>query len=262
MSKRIDIVSSFYASYDEDSRVESSRQGQLEYLTTMEYIHRHASAGDKLLEIGAGTGRYSIALAGEGFRVTALELVEENLTVLRRNGGHLPNLDSYQGDALDLSRFRDGEFDMTLVLGPMYHLYAPTDVQTAIREAIRVTKPGGVLLFAFLSIHAIMGTNYLKGNLRRGMELNFTESFRVRHFPEQLFTGYDIAEFEALFTGLPVTHMTTAAADGILELAAGRTDFSLSDEDFALWSRYHLATCEKRELLGHSSHLLYICRKQ
>ena len=262
MSKRIDIVTGFYDDYDEDSRVDVTRQGQLEYLTTMEYIHRHASAGGKLLEVGAGTGRYSIALAREGYQVTALELVPHNLQILLEKGAGVANLEAHQGDALDLSRFPDGSFDMTLVLGPMYHLYTPADVRTAIREAIRVTKKGGVLLFAFLSVYAIMGTNYLNGRLEHGMRLNFTEDHQPRHFPEQLFTGYDITEFESLFADFPVEHLTTAAADGILELASKRADFALSDEDFTLWAAYHLATCEKRELLGHSSHLLYICKKQ
>ena len=45
MSKRIDIVTSFYDVYDEDSRVDVTRQGQLEYLTPLEYIHRPAPAG-------------------------------------------------------------------------------------------------------------------------------------------------------------------------------------------------------------------------
>lgn len=85
MSKRIDIVTSFYDDYDEDSRVDVTRQGQLEYLTTMEYIHRHAPAGGKLLEVGAGTGRYSIALAREGYDVTAVELVKHNLSVDRKS---------------------------------------------------------------------------------------------------------------------------------------------------------------------------------
>lgn len=261
MSTRIDIVNSFYQCYDEDTRVDRSRQGQLEYLTTMAYIHRHAPAGGALLEVGAGTGRYSIALAREGYEVTAVELVAHNLEVLGRNGAGLPNLHAWQGDALDLSRFPDGAFDMTLVLGPMYHLYDPADVHTAIREAVRVTKTGGVILFAFLSVYAILGNNYLQGELQWGLGENFTGEHQVRHFPEQLFTGYDITEFEGLFAGFPVAHLTTAAADGILELASKRVDFSMSDDDFAAWARFHLATCEKRKLLGHSSHLLYLCRK-
>ena len=262
MSRRLDIVGSFYARFDEDSRVEISRQGQLEYRTTMEYIHRHGPAGGKILEVGAGTGRYSIALARDGYDVTALELLEHNLQILRQNSAGLSNLSAHQGDALDLSRFGDGTFDLTLVLGPMYHLYEPAEVRTAIREALRVTKPGGVVFFAFLSVYAIMGNNYLKGNARFGIQENFAPDFRVLHFPEQLFTGYDIAEFEDLFREFPVKHLTTAAADGILELASGRGDFDLPEEEFEAWVQYHLATCEKRELLGHSSHLLYICRKK
>ena len=261
MSRRVDILGGFYAQFDEDGRVDASAQGQLEYRTTMEYIRRHAAPGCRILEVGAGTGRYSIALAKEGYDVTAVELLEHNLQVLRRNGAGVNHLRALQGDALDLGSFADGEFDLTLVLGPMYHLYDHQEVRTAISEALRVTKPGGVLIFAFLSVYAIMANDYLRGNARWGIRENFDPEFRVLHFPEQLFTGYDITEFEALFREFPVEHLTTAAADGILELASGRRDFSLPEEELEAWAQYHLATCEKRELLGHSSHLLYICRK-
>ena len=71
-----------------------------------------------------------------------------------------------------------------------------------------------------------------------------------------------MAEFEALFRTLPVAPVATVAADGILELAQGRADFALSDEEFAAFVDYHLAHCEKRELLGASAHLLHICRKK
>ena len=62
MSTRNEIVNSFYGQYDEDGRTARSRHGQLEYFTTMNYIHRYADRQSKVLEIGAGTGRYSIAL--------------------------------------------------------------------------------------------------------------------------------------------------------------------------------------------------------
>ncbi|MBQ7920708.1 MAG: methyltransferase domain-containing protein [Lachnospiraceae bacterium] len=262
MSKRVEIVNSFYNEINEDIRLGRSRQGQLEYLTTMNYIHRFVKEGDKILEIGAGTGRYSIALAKEGYEVAAIELVERNLEVLKQNSEGLENIQAFQGDALDLSRFEDDTFGMTLVFGPMYHLYEEWDVQKALDEAIRVTKKGGVIFVAFLSVYAILFDNYLDGSLAAGLEENFAEDYKVKHFAEQLFTGYDIAEFEGLFTGKGVKYITTAAADSVMELAEGRSDFFMSDGEFDLFVKYHLATCEKRELLGASSHLLYICRKE
>lgn len=262
MSKRIEIVSTFYDDIDEDSRLNRSRHGQLEYATTMEYIHRYIKSGEKVLEIGAGTGRYSIALAKEGYEVTAIELVEKNLEVLRKNSSGIKNMDSYQGDALNLSSFKDNQFDVTLLFGPLYHLYDKEDVNKAINEAIRVTKEDGIVLVAFLSVYAIMYSNYLNGNLPAGIEENFDASYKVKHFEKQLFTGYDIVEFERLFEMHKVNYLTTVAVDSVLELAEERNDFEMSDEEFDLFFKLHLATCEKRELLGSSSHLLYICKKE
>ena len=262
MSTREEMLSEFYSGANEDTRLGRSRHGQLEYHTTMAFIHRYAPAGARVLEVGAGTGRYSAALAREGMDVTAVELVESNLRVLRENCRGLANIRSYQGDAADLGRFPDGEFDLTLELGPMYHLYEAEEVRRAIDEAIRATKPGGVIMFAFLSVYAIMFANYLSGNWAAGQEENFTPDNRVRHFREQLFTGYDIAEFEELFRGLPVEHITTAGTDGMLEPLENRPDFCIRDEDFEAFANWYLTFCQKRELLGSANHLLYICRKK
>lgn len=261
MSERIKFLNAFYSCIDEDARLNQSRQGQMEYITTMKYIHRYVTKNAKILEIGAGTGKYSIALAKEGYDITAIELVEHNLDILKRNSAGLKNLKAYQGDALDLSRFRDGEFDITLVFGPMYHLYDKADVNKAINEAIRVTKEDGIILVAFLSVYAVLFDNYLNGSLIEGIKSNFTNEYSVRHFEEQLFTGYDIIEFERLFEDKNVEHLSTVAVDSILEFAEGRKDFTMSDDEFEAFTKYHLATCEKRELLGLSSHLLYICRR-
>ena len=101
----------------------------------------------------------------------------------------------------------------------------------------------------------------MQGNLKDGLEENFADDYSVKHFEEQLFTGYDIVEFEQLFESHKTRYITTVATDNILELAEGRADFKMSDKEFGLFVKYHLATCEKRELLGSSSHLLYVCKK-
>ncbi len=263
MAERSEIVSEFYNKINEDVRLEKSRQGQLEFLVTMEYIHRYLKAGDRILEIGAGTGRYSVALAKEGYEVTSLELVEKNLEKLKENASDLTNIEAFQGDALDLSRFEDDSFDVTLVFGPMYHLYDEADQHKALDEAIRVTRPGGTILVAFLSVHAIICTNYLFSweTVLYGLNENFDEDYNVKHYKEQLFTGFDICEFEELFREKATEYLATVAVDNVLEVAEPRSDFSMTDEEFDAFFKYQLHICEKREMLGNSSHLLYICRK-
>ena len=261
MSSREEIVKRFYDAYDEDTRLEKSRHGQLEYAVTMHYIHRFLFPGTKVLEVGAGTGRYSIALAGEGINVTSVELVEKNLAVLKEKSRGMGNIRSYQGDAADLGRFTDDTFDMTLVLGPLYHLYEPKDIHRAIDEAVRVTKKNGVLFFAFISVFGIMYDNYFKGNWAQGQKENFTEGYRIRHFEGQVFTGYEVPEFEGLFAGKPVEWVTTTGTDGMLAPVERRSDFMMTDEDFDLFKDWYLHFSEKRELLGNTVHLLYICRK-
>ena len=74
----------YYNHYDEEGRL-LSRHGQVEYLTTMRYIKEclEGVADPGILEVGAGTGRYSVALAKQGLRVTAVELIEHNLEILK-----------------------------------------------------------------------------------------------------------------------------------------------------------------------------------
>lgn len=80
----MNYLEEYYKTYDEEGRL-LSRHGQVEYLPTMKYITEYLpDIGDpKILEVGAGTGRYSITLAKQGRNVTAVELVEHNLEVLK-----------------------------------------------------------------------------------------------------------------------------------------------------------------------------------
>ena len=64
-------------------------------------------------------------------------MIEENLAVLRFKIKLEDQITLEQGNALDLSRYKDEIFDLTL-LGPMYHLFIDNDKRTALQEAIRV----------------------------------------------------------------------------------------------------------------------------
>lgn len=93
----------YYEQYDEEGRLTRRRWGQVEYLTTMKYLRKYLRPGDRVLDIGAGTGRYSIALASEGYDVTAIELVEHNLAILREKITADMTIQAMQGNALELS---------------------------------------------------------------------------------------------------------------------------------------------------------------
>lgn len=256
------IVTQIYNNYDEDARLTKSRAGQLEFFTTMEYVHKYLKKGMKVAEIGAGTGKYSIALAKEGFDVTAVELVGHNLSILKRNAKGLSNIRAYQGDALDLSRFADKSFDVVLVLGPMYHLYNKKDQSQAIDEAIRICKSGGIVMFAFIPVHSLLyGWGFAQESMNDAIAENFTEDFKVApQTPEQGFVGFEIEDFKNLFKNKQARPLHMVATDSIMDIEEKRTNFSMTDENFEYLKKYHLATCENPTLIGMSFYALYILR--
>ena len=148
--ERIECLKSYYENYDENSRLER-RRGQVEFLTTVHYIEKYLKEGMKILEIGAGTGRYSHFFAQNGYKVDAVELVDHNIEIFKANIKDGENINIQQGDAVDLKYIKDDEYDITLLLGPMYHLYTDQERKAAISEAIRVTKKGGIIFVAYVN---------------------------------------------------------------------------------------------------------------
>lgn len=251
-----------YSGYDEDGRL-LSRYGQVEYRTTMGYIEQYLRPGCRILEVGAGTGRYSHALARAGYRVDAVELTEHNIAILRQNTLPGENITVTQGNALDLSGFSDNTYDITLVLGPMYHLYNEADKLQALREAVRVTKRGGVIFAAYcMADPAIVQYAFRRGGLQdtiaRG-QLDL-ETFQTTSYPYDLFELYRTEDIDRLRESLPVTQLHYVAADGYTNHMRDTME-AMDDATFDIYLKYHLATCERRDLIGFSNHTLDIFRK-
>ena len=123
-----------------------------------------------LIDIGAGTGRYSVALAQRGIAVTAVELVNHNLGMIKKNAREMldenMSLEAFHGDARKLKRFRDGQFDITLLLGPMYHLHSFEDKLKALKEAKRVTRKGGYIFVGYvMADYAVIKHGFIEGEI-------------------------------------------------------------------------------------------------
>ncbi len=254
----------FYNNYDEDSRL-ASKHGSVEFFTTMRYIKKYLKPGDHVLEIGSGTGRYSHALARQGYIVDAVELIEHNIEVFRKNTLSNENISIIQGNALDLSAFPDNQYDITLLLGPLYHLYNKEDKRQAIREAIRVTKQGGIIFAAYvISDGCLLDEGFNRNNINVaeyiGNGLLDPETFAAKSKPKDLFELVRKEDIDDLMSVFATTRLHYVATDGCALFMREAID-TMDDKTFHLYLKYHFATCERKDLLGITSHAIDIFKK-
>lgn len=257
-------LNEFYSHYDEDGRL-SKKHGSVEFLTTMRYIGKYIKPGDRVLEVGAGTGRYSHALARQGYTVDAVELIGHNIDVFQNNTQPGENISITQGNALDLSAFSDNTYDITLLLGPLYHLYTKEDKRQALREAIRVTRPGGVIFAAYvISDGCLLDEGFLRGNINVAEYVKTglldRETFAAKSETKDLFELVRKEDVDELMRDFPTTRLHYVATDGCALLLREDID-AMDDETFRLYLDYHFATCERADLLGVTSHALDVFRK-
>ena len=253
------IIKDKYETYTEESRFLTKHQ-KVEYLTTIKYIEKYIKQGMNIIELGAGTGAYSIELAKRGYDVTAVELVKRNLDILKQNSKDIKNLHAVQGDALDLSRFADNSFDLVLSFGPMYHLFNEKDKMQAIHEAVRICKRHGIIMFAYLTHASIVwGYGVRKNNVDK-LQYVLMDNGAIRDVPEEIFSSYYIEDFKNQFKNLPIKHLKDVATDSLFSMMRDYVD-ELSDEKYNMLLDYHFKTCERKDMQGVSSHMLYIGSK-
>ncbi len=261
INKHKDIIINKYTEYNEDERLVSDRGHNLEYLTTMRYIQKFLKPGAKILEIGAATGRYSIALANMGYDITAVDLTPKNVEVMKSKSKHLTNFTCMVGDALDLSMFKDKTYDMVLNLGPMYHLFNKKDKEKAVNETIRVAKKGGVCMFAYLPCASLMTGYGLRHQAAERLIEVMDNKGRFKDIPEEIFNAFHIEDFKKLFEKTKTTYITNVATDGIAYAMREWVE-QLSQKDYEAFVKWHFLTCERLDQQGYSAHLLYICKKK
>ena len=278
----------YYNKFNEEKRL-NSRHGQVEFRLSMKYIHEviektmtdyisEQSASNtsnnnqpnpvttlrpkdiKILDIGAGTGRYSVALAEEGYDVTAVELVKYNLGILKKKNS---SVKAMQGNALNLKKLISNTFDITLLFGPMYHLFGFEDKKKALLEAKRVTKPGGTILVAYcMNEYGVITYGFKERHVLECMEQGrFSDTFQTQSLPEHLYDYMRLENIDALNEACGLTRIKILSPDGPANYMRPFLN-QLSDEEFEAFVQYQMAVCERPDLIGAGAHTLDILRKK
>ncbi|MFF0269018.1 class I SAM-dependent methyltransferase [Kribbella sp. NPDC004536] len=167
------VIRAFYRDrYAEDERLVVRGHGRLEFLRTQELLRRWLPPGAVVLDVGGATGVHARWLAGDGHQVTLVDPVPEHVAAAAAVGGFAAEV----GDARAL-RQADASVDVTLLLGPLYHLVDPADRALALAEAVRVTRPGGVVVAAGISRYGGLLEAGSNGALTDDNVHLFTEAF-------------------------------------------------------------------------------------
>lgn len=160
VQKKLNVAREILEHYEtgpERTRLFVDAQGQIERLRTEEILARYVSKKKlNILDVGGGMGVYALPLARQGHRVTLIDPVPLHIKTAQRlsqKQKRHPLHSISLGDTRRLE-FPKNEFDVVLILGPLYHLIKRRDRLQALREAHRVLKPGGLLVVAAVSRYA------------------------------------------------------------------------------------------------------------
>ncbi len=161
------------------------------------YIHERYPIYDckdkKVLEIGCGGGLDSIEYAKNGAQVWATDFTDEAVEFTTNRVKKL-NFDNIRVEKVDVRNisYKDNSFDIVHVYGILHHII---EVNDAVKEILRVLKPGGSMYAMFynknslLYYHSIM---YLRGVVEGEFEKGLTE--------EDLMSKYSEAKFGCPYT--------------------------------------------------------------
>jgi SAM-dependent methyltransferase len=256
----IAAISAYYDRGGEAARLAVGR-GRLEFLRTQDVLRRRLPPSPaRVLDVGGGAGAHARWLAADGYRVRLVDPVPLHV----QHAGEIAGVDAVLGDARRLAE-PDAAYQATLLLGPLYHLPDRADRVTALREAARVTAPGGIVAAATISRFAglydtLVRGRYLEPEVRRVIDVGVVTGVH-EPFDLDLFTLAYFHRPEQILGEFADAGLTGAARyslEGGAWLFADR-DGSLDDAERTAALLDALRSVEQEpSLFGISSHLLTV----
>lgn len=259
-----DEVLAYYGQGRERSRLTTACR--LEFLRTSELLARFLPPPPAtVLDVGGGTGAYALPLRSAGHDVALIDPVPLHVEQARAAGVQVATV----GDARSLAEFADDTFDVVMMLGPLYHLPDRVERLTALREAVRVVRPSGVILASVISrfastldgLHAgfLLDERFeaiVREDLTTGHHQNparvtgwFTTAYF--HHPDEI-----RAEFDDAGSRVQEVLAIEGPTSGMADLDAWLDD----EERTAVLLRAIRRVESEPSILGSSSHLFIVAR--
>lgn len=256
-----DAIARFFDASTEQEwqRLERSPADRVGFEVHRRLLEEHVRAGDRVLEVGAGPGRFTLELARVGARTVVADVSARQLEAHRERTAEVEPLveERVLLDVVDLSRFGTAAFDAAVAYGgPLSYVLERAD--DGLRELLRVTKPGGRVLFSVMSLlgaaRAFFGF-FPELIDRFGWDAAVTEVFETGILTAELNEGHVLRlfrwrEVEELLARHPCRLLTASAANFLVlghEEAFGRDE---------RWLELELAACREPGALDGGTHIV------
>jgi len=243
--------------------------GRPEFLLTCRMLERYIKPGDTVLDIGGGPGRYTMHLAQKGCDVTLFDLSTENVKFASEKAIEQGlSIQTMAGDAREVDKMIDRQFDYILLMGPLYHLLEEADRVKAVEAALKVLAPGGVIFVSFVNMFS--GMIYIMKHVPEAIgstvqsEIDFRASaIAGKSYAGDAFTqAFFIEQSEILpfMARFPLVKLHLFGQEGITPPC--ETNIMSQPKDIVdLWLDFCEAIWEREEFLSWAEHLMYVGRK-
>lgn len=146
-------IKEYYKNFDEDNRLCNDNSGRLEYEMTLRKLKKYLPDTGVILDLGGASGAYTFPLAKKGYKMYLADLSPDLIKqakekVSREKEENIISCDVV--NAIDLSIYKDEQFDVVLLFGPLYHLLEEDERNKCVKEVNRVLKKGGLVFASFI----------------------------------------------------------------------------------------------------------------